>query len=59
MPIRIQSDLPAREVLDGFSEDTILHSGPPIDYEHMCALHKRGMISGVLLEYLTYSGSEP
>ncbi|MBP3359410.1 MAG: DUF1116 domain-containing protein [Clostridia bacterium] len=40
----------ADEVLENFDEKTILHSGPPIAYENMCMLHKRGMINGVLLE---------
>lgn len=29
---------------------TILHSGPPIKFERMCVLHRRGMINACLLE---------
>ncbi|MBQ8231413.1 MAG: DUF1116 domain-containing protein [Lachnospiraceae bacterium] len=42
--------LPAGECLENFKENTILHSGPPIAYENMCGLHKRGMINAVLFE---------
>lgn len=42
--------LPAGEVLENFNGKTILHSGPPIKYEDMCILHKRGMINAVLFE---------
>ena len=40
----------AIDCIDGFSENTILHSGPPIEYKDMCELHKRGMINAVLFE---------
>ena len=42
--------LPAGEVIDGLEDHMILHSGPPIAYEDMCMLHRRGMVSGVLFE---------
>ena len=42
---------PAGECVDGLEDHMILHSGPPIDYEDMCPLHKRGMISGMLFEH--------
>lgn len=42
--------LPAEDVLENFDGNTILHSGPPIEYERMCFLHKRGMINAVLFE---------
>lgn len=42
--------LPAGEVLENFEPRTILHSGPPIDYDRMCILHRRGMINAVLFE---------
>ena len=40
----------AIDCIDGFTENTVLHSGPPIAYEDMCQLHKRGMRNAVLLE---------
>lgn len=42
--------LPAGESVDGLEDHMILHSGPPIAYEDMCMLHRRGMVSGVLFE---------
>ena len=42
--------LPAGQVVDGLEDHMILHSGPPVAYEDMCLLHKRGMVSGVLFE---------
>ncbi len=42
--------LPAGKALENFDEHTILHSGPPIEFERMCGLHRRGMINGVLFE---------
>ncbi len=42
--------LPAGEIIEGLGEYTVTHSGPPIDVEHMTALHKRGMVSACLLE---------
>lgn len=40
----------AIDCIDGFEENLVLHSGPPIDYEDMCELHKQGMRNAVLLE---------
>ena len=40
----------AGQVIDGLEDHMILHSGPPVPYADMCALHRRGMISGVLFE---------
>lgn len=40
----------AGQIIDGLEDHMILHSGPPVAYEDMCALHRRGMISGVLFE---------
>lgn len=34
----------------GLPDKTVLHSGPPIEYERMCSLHKRGMVSACLFE---------
>lgn len=42
--------LPAIECVDGLTDHMIIHSGPPIEYNDMCELHRRGMISGVLME---------
>ena len=42
--------LPAGESVDGLEDHMILHSGPPVAYEDMCMLHRRGMVSGVLFE---------
>ncbi len=42
--------LPAGECIDGLEDHMILHSGPPIDYDDMVMLHKRGMVSAMLFE---------
>jgi hypothetical protein len=41
---------PAGECIDGLTDHMILHSGPPIDYEDMVMLHRRGMVSAMLFE---------
>ncbi|MBO4411290.1 MAG: DUF1116 domain-containing protein [Lachnospiraceae bacterium] len=41
---------PAGEVLTGMDDYTVTHSGPPIAYEDMVALHRRGMVSACLFE---------
>lgn len=41
---------PAGECVEGLEDHMILHSGPPIDYENMVMLHKRGMVSAMLFE---------
>lgn len=41
---------PAIECVDGLEDHMILHSGPPIAYEDMTMLHKRGMVSAMLFE---------
>ena len=41
---------PAGECVQGLEDHMILHSGPPIDYDDMVMLHKRGMVSAMLLE---------
>lgn len=48
----------AGDFLEGFDSHTILHSGPPIEYERMCSLHKRGMVNGVLFEGLAKTEEE-
>ena len=40
----------AEDVLENYSPDTILHSGPPIPYHEMCKLHQMGMRNGAILE---------
>ncbi len=39
---------PAREVIPGLSDKMILHSGPPVDWQHMCGA-QRGAMMGVAL----------
>ena len=41
---------PAGECVEGLEDHMILHSGPPIDFEDMVALHRRGMVSAMLME---------
>lgn len=41
---------PAGECVQGLEDHMIIHSGPPIDYEDMVMLHKRGMVSAMLFE---------
>lgn len=40
----------AGEFLKNLDKHTILHSGPPIEYEDMCELHQNGMKNACLLE---------
>ena len=48
----------AIDFLEDFDEYTILHSGPPIEYENMCELHKRGVKNALLMERLAKDESE-
>lgn len=48
----------AENVLEGFDEKTILHSGPPVAYDQMCDLHKSAMINAVLFEGFASSEKE-
>lgn len=41
---------PAVEVVEGLTDRMITHSGPPIEYQDMVELHKRGMRNACLLE---------
>ena len=41
---------PAGECVEGLEDHMILHSGPPVDYEDMVMLHRRGMVSAMLFE---------
>lgn len=42
--------LPAGDVIEGLEDYTIIHSGPPIDYEDMVMLHQRGLVSACRFE---------
>ena len=42
--------LPAGEVIEGLDDYTIIHSGPPIEYDDMVMLHQRGLVSACLFE---------
>ncbi len=41
---------PALEMIPGFTEDTVLHAGPPITWEDMCGPMKGAVIGGLLFE---------
>ena len=41
---------PAGECVEGLEDHMILHSGPPVDFEDMVMLHRRGMVSAMLFE---------
>ena len=43
--------LPAGEVIEGLDDYTVIHSGPPIDYENMTMLHRRGLVSACRFEH--------
>ena len=40
----------ARNVIPGMTEDTILHSGPPITWERMCGPMRGGILAGLVYE---------
>ena len=40
----------ARNVIPGMTEDTILHSGPPITWERMCGPMRGGILAGLIYE---------
>jgi hypothetical protein len=40
----------ARDVVPGMTDDTILHSGPPITWDRMCGPMRGGIIGGLLYE---------
>lgn len=42
--------LPAKEVLKGMHDHTILHAGPPIEWEDMCGAMRGAIIGGILYE---------
>jgi len=41
---------PALEMIPGFTEDTILHAGPPVTWDDMCGPMKGAVIGGLLFE---------
>ena len=41
---------PAGEVIPGLKERMILHSGPPVDWPHMCGAQRGAMIGTVMFE---------
>jgi hypothetical protein len=49
---------PAREAIPGLEEKMILHSGPPVDWEHMCGAQKGSLIGAVLFEGWAKSADE-
>ena len=50
--------LPAGEVVEGLEDYTVIHSGPPIDYDDMVMLHRRGLVSACLFERWAENGEE-
>lgn len=40
----------ARKAIPGFGERTIIHAGPPIDWDHMCGPMKGAVIGAILFE---------
>ena len=49
---------PALEAVPGMTKKTILHAGPPIEWDQMCQVQKRGVIGGVLHERLAETEEE-
>ena len=49
---------PAGEVIPGIEDRMILHSGPPIDWRHMCGAQRGAMIGVVLFEGWAKNGEE-
>ncbi|HAL62592.1 MAG TPA: hypothetical protein DCP08_09345 [Chloroflexi bacterium] len=41
---------PAGEVIPGFKDKMVLHSGPPVDWQHMCGAQKGAVIGMLLFE---------
>ena len=48
-PVWVGVDL-AGNVIEGLDDYTVTHSGPPISFDEMVMLHKRGMVSACLFE---------
>lgn len=49
---------PAREVLDGLTDTTILHAGPPVAWEDMCGAVQGAVIGGLIYEGLAKTPDE-
>lgn len=49
---------PAKDAVKGMKENTILHSGPPIEWERMSKVQKNGIIGGILHEGLAKNEKE-
>jgi hypothetical protein len=49
---------PAREVIPGLTDKMILHSGPPVDWQHMCGAQRGAMIGVALFEGWAKSADE-
>jgi len=49
---------PAIKVVPGMKENTILHSGPPIEWERMCMIQGKAIIGGILHEGLADTEEE-
>jgi hypothetical protein len=47
----------AREVIEPMDDHTVLHAGPPIDWERMAGIQKQGIVSGLIFEGLADSKS--
>jgi hypothetical protein len=43
---------PALEVVPGMTENMVMHSAPPIEWERMCGPHRHGIIGAVMWEGL-------
>ena len=41
---------PAREVVPGFQDNMVLHSGPECGFDELCALHRKGVVGAALHE---------
>ncbi|MGI9952363.1 DUF1116 domain-containing protein [Moorellaceae bacterium AZ2] len=50
--------LPARKVIPGMSSNTILHAGPPIEWDRMCGPMRGAVIGALLYEGMASSPDE-
>jgi len=49
---------PAIEVVPGMKKNSILHAGPPIEWENMCKVQRKGIVGGILHEGMATSEEE-
>jgi hypothetical protein len=49
---------PAGKAIPGFTKNMILHAGPPISWERMCNVQKKGVLGGLLHEKLAENYDE-